>query len=78
MEIGQRLGGCAASQSQRDRPGVGAAAARCALPPGNVARHRPDRDQPGGIFRAGEGERRYRASRKPAVQGGVPHRLVAA
>ena len=45
------------------------AASRRALPPRAVARHRPARDQQGGLLRARPGKRRHDAAAEPAVPG---------
>ena len=55
--------------------GLAQAAAGRARAPRAVAGDRPARDQHGGVLRAGQGKRRHRAAREPALQGGIPERL---
>ena len=62
-------------EPQRRGRRLARAAARRAVPPGALARHRPPRDQPGDLLRARHRRQRHRARAESAVRGGVPHAL---
>ena len=64
-------------EPQRQRRGLARAGARRAFPPRAVARHRPPRDQPGDLFRAGDRRPEHGAAAEPALSAAISYRLAA-
>ena len=77
LAAGQGLAFRAVSEPERERPGVARGAARRALPPRAVARHRPLARQPGAVLRPGHRVEQHRAAAEPAVPRGLPRPLGA-